>query len=58
MNKFLAALMTLIILGTVVVVFGLGVMSLSSMPSDESLGAHHDASNDQSRAASPVGSEP
>ena len=36
MNKFFAALMTLIIIVTVVVVFGLGVMSLGGMSSDDS----------------------
>lgn len=40
MNKFFAALMTLIILVTVVVVFGLGVMSLDGMSSDGPMTPH------------------
>lgn len=49
MNKFFAAVMTLIIIVTVVVVFGLGVMSLGGMSSDDSAAGRDEGLAGQAR---------
>lgn len=46
MNKFFAALMTLIVIVTIAVVFGLGVMSLGGMSSGDSAGGRKEVPKD------------